>query len=144
MDTRGLLPLPSLLALVIVSTSQGQTTSITGTVQDKVYPLREARVRVSGPGSSWLDSTVTDSAGRFRLTVPFHSGCHRLQARFLGYAVTERTFNVVVPGVRELGPIPLQGAPIPEWPSLLLLGCPYPQAGTWAGALATDTVPVEP
>ena len=134
----------SALALALGSTSQAQTIAITGIVKDKDYPVRDARVRVSGPlTSSWLDSTVTDSTGRFQVTLEFQPGCHRLQVRWLGYAVTERTFSVVMPGVRELGPIPLHGAPIPEWPALLLLGCAYPQAGHWPGALGTDTVRVE-
>jgi hypothetical protein len=135
----------SLLALVFVSVAHAQSVTLTGTVLDKDYPVHRGYVRVSGPsGGPWLDSTVTDSAGRFHLALPIRPGCYRLQVRAVGYAVTERTFSISDTAVRELGAIPLHGAPIPEASALLLLGCAYPQAGAWGGAWGTDTVRVSP
>ena len=137
-----LLPL-SLLSIGAPLVGQARRITLTGTVFDNDYPIASVHVRVSGPGGiRWLDSTVTDTTGAFRLEFRFAPGCYRLQARSLGFAITEWTFNVSAPGSREFGRLPLRWAPIPEWRALLLLGCAYPKAG--AGASATDTVIVRP
>jgi hypothetical protein len=141
MGPLGLHRLPLLTALM-VTTSQAQTLTVTGRVLFKGYPVTLASVLISSPTGAWLDSTSTDSTGRFELSFPFHPGCYRLQVRSIGAALTERTFSATEPGIRELDSLPIRAAPIPEWPGLLLLECANSQAGR--GPWGTDTILVRP
>ena len=132
----------ALLAALPATTSQAQTLTVSGHVLDKGYPVPMASIRVAAPSGVWLDTTSTDSTGRFQLSFSFRSGCYLLQVRYIGAALTERTFAVTHPGVRELDSLPLRAAPIPESAGLLLLECDYPQAGQ--GPWGTDTIRVRP
>jgi hypothetical protein len=127
-----------LLTALLTATSQAQVVTVNGQVLDTGYPVNLASVRVSSPTGAWLDSTVTDSTGRFEFSFPFQPGCYRLQVRYIGAALTERTFSVTTPGVRELDSLSIRSAPIPEWPGLLFLECAYSQAGK--GPWGTDTI----
>jgi hypothetical protein len=132
----------ALLALVLMG---DRPVSVSGSIRDGVHPVPEARVRIALPDAeTWVLDLVTDSTGRFRGAVPAQPGCFRLQARSIGYGITERTFELGPDSIADLGLIPIRGAPVPEWPVLLVLECQRPDAGRYDGALGVDTVLLSP
>lgn len=86
MQRKKLLPaFITLLMLVCAFTAFAQTREVTGTVTDEktILPVSGATVQIKGTNYA----TVTDSAGRYRITVP--ANAQLLEVSFIGYATRE-------------------------------------------------------
>ena len=105
-------------------------------------PIHEARVTLFAPETDKiLDSTLTDSFGRFRLSAQTSPGCHLITVRAIGYSGTDRSLALTGDGRFDIGVVLMRQFPIPEELRLYMKGCSHPLGGRWS-EMSADSVQV--